>query len=82
MYVVVMGVSVVVFAATGLGFDEALGTTFAALTNVGLSMGDIGTGDYSTLTDFAKWYMSFLMLIGRLELFTVLIVLTPAFWRR
>ena len=81
MYVVVMGISVVIFTATGLGFDEAIGTTFAALTNVGLSMGEIGTGDYSTLSDVAKWYMSFLMLIGRLELFTVLIVLTPAFWR-
>jgi trk system potassium uptake protein TrkH len=82
MYVVVMGVSVVVFTSTGLGFDEAMGTTFAALTNVGLGVGEIGTGDYSTLSDVAKWYMSFLMLIGRLELFTVLIVLTPAFWRR
>ena len=82
MYVIVMGISIIVFTATGLGFDESVGTTFAALTNVGLGMGEIGTGDYSTLTDFAKWYMSFLMLIGRLELFTVLIVLTPAFWRR
>lgn len=82
MYVIVMGVSIIVFTATGLGFDESVGTTFAALTNVGLGMGEIGTGDYSTLTDFAKWYMSFLMLVGRLELFTVLIVLTPAFWRK
>lgn len=82
MYVIVMGISIIVFTATGLGFDESVGTTFAALTNVGLSMGEIGTGDYSTLTDFAKWYMSFLMLVGRLELFTVLIVLTPAFWKK
>lgn len=82
MYVIVMGVSIIIFTATGLGFDESVGTTFAALTNVGLSMGEIGTGDYSTLTDVAKWYMSFLMLVGRLELFTVLIVLTPAFWKK
>lgn len=82
MYVIVMGISIIVFTATGLGFDESVGTTFAALTNVGLGMGEIGTGDYSTLTDFAKWYMSFLMLVGRLELFTVLIVLTPAFWKK
>lgn len=82
MYVIVMGISIIVFTATGLGFDESVGTTFAAMTNVGLGMGEIGTGDYSTLTDFAKWYMSFLMLVGRLELFTVLIVLTPAFWKK
>ncbi len=82
MYVLVMGVSIIVFTSTGLGFDESVGTTFAALTNVGLGMGEIGTGDYSTLTDFAKWYMSFLMLVGRLEIFTVLIVLTPAFWKK
>lgn len=82
MYVIVMGVSIIIFTATGLGFDESVGTTFAALTNVGLSMGEIGTGDYSTLSTFAKWYMSFLMLVGRLEVFTVLIVLTPAFWKK
>lgn len=82
MYVIIMGISIIVFTSTGLGFDESVGTTFAAMTNVGLGMGEIGTGDYSTLTDFAKWYMSFLMLVGRLELFTVLIVLTPAFWKK
>ena len=82
MYVVVIVVSIIVFTATGMQFQESLGTTFAALTNVGNAMGDIGTQHYNEISTFAKWYMSFLMLVGRLELFTVLIVLTPAFWKR
>ncbi len=82
MYVVVIVVSIIVFTATGMQFDQSLGTTFAALTNVGSAMGNIGTQHYNEMGEFAKWYMSFLMLVGRLELFTVLIVLTPAFWKR
>ncbi|HET6520475.1 MAG TPA: potassium transporter TrkH, partial [Geminicoccaceae bacterium] len=53
------------------------------LANVGPGLGPIiGTaGNFATLPDAAKWLLSFVMLLGRLELFTILVVLTPWFWR-
>jgi len=50
---------------------------------VGPGLGSIvgPSGTYATLPDSAKWILSFAMLLGRLELFTVLVLFTPAFWR-
>jgi Trk-type K+ transport system membrane component len=62
---------------------SALGGAVTALANVGPGLGDtIGpSGNFSTLPDLAKWLLSFGMLLGRLELFTVLILFYPRFWR-
>jgi len=66
----------------GLGFETALGTAASALGNVGPAFGDLGpVNNYDSLPPLGKWWCSFLMLIGRLELFTVLILFTPFFWR-
>lgn len=71
-----------VLASMGLDFKTALGGAASALGNVGPAFGDLGPVDsYAGLPIGAKWWMAFLMLIGRLELFTVLILLTPFFWR-
>lgn len=82
VYMVVVLVSTVIFTATGLNFEDAFGASASALGNVGPSIGTIGTGNFSHFTAPAKWLMSFLMLVGRLELFTVLIILTPSFWKK
>lgn len=82
VYLVVVLVSTVLFTATGLNFEDAFGASASALGNVGPSIGTIGTGNFSHFTPAAKWIMSFLMLVGRLELFTVLILLTPSFWKK
>ena len=82
VYMVVVLVSTVIFTATGLNFEDAFGASASALGNVGPSIGTIGTGNFSHFTPAAKWLMSFLMLVGRLELFTVLILLTPSFWKK
>lgn len=82
IYVLIALVSSVIFTATGLSFEDAFGTSVSALSNVGPSIGTVGTGNFAAFSDVAKWLMSFLMLVGRLELFTVLIVLTPAFWKK
>ena len=56
---------------------------FRASRTPGLGAGVTGYGNsYDILPDAAKWILSLLMLIGRLEIFTVLVLLTPAFWRR
>ena len=71
-----------VLGVLGLDFDTALGGSASALGNVGPAFGGLSPVDnYGWLPSAAKWWMSFLMLIGRLELFTVLILLTPFFWR-
>lgn len=82
VYLVIVLVSTVIFTATGLSFEDAFGASASALGNVGPSIGTIGTGNFSHFNIAAKWLMSFLMLVGRLELFTVLILLTPSFWKK
>jgi trk system potassium uptake protein TrkH len=67
----------------GLDHLTALSAAASAIANVGPGLGPIvgPAGNYATLPDAAKWLLSFGMLIGRLELFTVLVLFTPAFWR-
>jgi trk system potassium uptake protein TrkH len=48
---------------------------------MGVGLGDVAS-NFAGLNDFSKWWLSLAMLMGRLELFTVLVLLTPAFWRR
>lgn len=73
----------IAFMALGLDFLTSASGAVTALANVGPGLGDtIGpAGNFSTLPDVAKWLMSFGMLLGRLELFTVLILFYPRFWR-
>tara|TARA_R110002020_G_scaffold295926_4_gene511573 strand:+ start:1247 stop:2710 length:1464 start_codon:yes stop_codon:yes gene_type:complete len=69
-------------ASMGLDFQTALGGAASSLGNVGPAFGDLSpVNNYDSLPAVGKWWCSFLMLIGRLELFTVLILLTPFFWR-
>ena len=82
LYLLSFIVGVLVFSLLGLDFQTALGGAVSSLGNVGPALGDLGPGyNYSGLSNAAKWWSAFLMLIGRLELFTVLILLTPYFWR-
>ena len=75
-------VGVLVFTSFGLDFQTALGGAASTLGNVGPALGDLGPiNNYANLPTGAKYWSSFLMLIGRLELFTVLILFTPFFWR-
>ncbi len=67
----------------GLDFESAVGATIATLGNIGPGIGDVGpVENYAWIPPLGKWFLSFLMLLGRLELFTVLIIFTPTFWRK
>ena len=82
LYMLSFIIGVLVFSWMGLDFKTALGGAASSLGNVGPALGDLGPVDnYASLPSPAKWWAAFLMLIGRLELFTVLILLTPYFWR-
>ncbi len=66
----------------GLDTATALSSAATAMGNVGPGLGDVvgPAGNFSSLPDFAKWVLSLTMLVGRLELFTVLVLFTPRFW--
>ncbi len=82
-YIITIVVTVLIFCACGINFDEAIGTTVSAIGNVGISIGSFGpTGTYTNFPTLAKWVMSFVMLIGRLEIFTVLLLVSPALWKK
>ncbi len=82
LYMLSFIVGVLVFSILGLDFETALGASASSLGNVGPALGDLGPVDnYSGLPQIAKIWATLLMLIGRLELFTVLILFTPFFWR-
>ncbi|HXV11590.1 MAG TPA: potassium transporter TrkG [Burkholderiales bacterium] len=69
--------------ASGLDFTTAFSAVIACITNTGPGLAQVGPATtYAVLTDFQTWVCSFAMLIGRLELFTVLVLFTPAFWRK
>ena len=71
------------FGSLGINFESAVGLSASTLGNVGPALGDFGpSSTYAALPQLGKWWASFLMLLGRLELFTVLILLTPFFWRK
>ena len=82
LYMLSFIVGALVFSMMNIDFISSIGLAASSLGNVGPALGDFGpVNNYSALPPFGKWWASFLMLIGRLELFTVLILLTPFFWR-
>ncbi|MBI5330263.1 MAG: TrkH family potassium uptake protein [Betaproteobacteria bacterium] len=69
--------------ASGLDFISAFSAIIACINNAGPGLGVVGpANNYGALTDFQTWVCTVAMLAGRLEVFTLLVVLTPAFWRR
>lgn len=67
----------------GVGLTEAMSTVISSLGNVGPGLGAFGPAfSWAALPDAAKWVLSFLMLIGRLELFAVLLLFYSGFWER
>ncbi|WP_202899686.1 potassium transporter TrkG [Kordiimonas gwangyangensis] len=66
-----------------IDFVTALTAATTAITNVGPGLGDIigPAGNFASLPDAAKWVLSFAMLLGRLEIFTLLLLFDPHFWR-
>jgi trk system potassium uptake protein TrkH len=82
LYLIIFVIGSLVFSFMGVDFMTSIGATASSLGNVGPAFGDLSpVNNYSSLPPFGKWWSSLLMLLGRLELFTVLIIFTPYFWR-
>ncbi len=80
VYIVVFGVMLLAMMATGLDQVTAFSAVAATLNNLGPGLGDVSAG-FMSLSDTAKWISVAGMLLGRLEIFTLLVLITPTFWR-
>lgn len=83
IYILVFLVGVTLLSTMNVDFDTAFGAVATSLGNVGPGIGDVGPmNNFSEMPTGGKWLLSALMLLGRLELFTVLMLLSPHFWRK
>jgi trk system potassium uptake protein TrkH len=80
IYIVVFGVMMLIMMATGVDQVTAFSAVAATLNNLGPGLGDVSSG-FMSLNDTAKWIAMAGMLLGRLEIFTLLVLITPMFWR-
>ncbi|MDZ7752101.1 MAG: TrkH family potassium uptake protein [Gammaproteobacteria bacterium] len=80
-YVATFSILMLALMATGLDQRTAFSAMAASINNLGPGLGDVSL-HYGDISATAKWILAFAMLVGRLEVFTLLVILTPAFWRR
>lgn len=83
LYFFIFGISSILLAITGLDSTSSMGAVAACLGNIGPGLDVTGpVSNYSSVTDFGKWVLSIVMLLGRLEIFTILILFSPSFWKK
>ena len=82
-YFMVFFMSTIVFTLFEPDLPSAMGAVATSLGNIGPGLGRVGPAEnFSHIVPIGKWFLSFLMLLGRLELFTVLVLFSPAFWKK
>jgi trk system potassium uptake protein TrkH len=83
LYFISAALMIFILLLSGMDFITAFTAVIACINNIGPGLGDVGpAGNYVGLTDFQTWVCAFAMLLGRLEIFAVLILFTPGFWRK
>ncbi len=83
IYIALILTSCLILTLDGVGFEESLGATISSISNIGPGLGEVGSvGSYADMPTISKWFLSFLMMVGRLEIFTVLTILLPGFWKQ
>jgi trk system potassium uptake protein TrkH len=80
-YFAISALMILLLMASGLDQETAFSAVAACLNNLGPGLGDVGR-NFASINDFAKWVLCLAMLLGRLEIFTLLVLFTPAFWRK
>jgi trk system potassium uptake protein TrkH len=83
MYLVIFFILTALLSLTGLDFITSISGAATSISNVGPGLGSIigPNGDFSTLPDISKWILTLGMILGRLELFAILVLFLPSFWR-
>ncbi len=83
LYFVIFGGSTVFFMLFEPDLETSMGAVASSLANIGPGLGSVGPVEtYAHVHPIGKWFLSFLMLLGRLELFTILVLFSPSFWKR
>jgi trk system potassium uptake protein TrkH len=83
LYLLILLSTTLVVASGGNDILTSLATSLVTLGNIGPGFGKIGpSGNYAFYPDYIKWFLSFIMMAGRLEIYTVVVLLTPTFWKR
>ena len=82
-YIIIFFLIAILLSITGLDFLSAISGAATSISNVGPGLGEmIGpNGNFSQVSEISKWILSFAMLLGRLEIFAVLVLFLPSFWR-
>ncbi|SMO85731.1 trk system potassium uptake protein TrkH [Saccharicrinis carchari] len=82
IYMLIVGVSMVIMSFMGYDLDTSIGAVATCIGNIGPGLGEVGpAATFSHIPDSGKWFLSFLMLLGRLEIFTVILLFSPYFWK-
>ncbi len=83
LYIFIFLFGSIALSITGLELSSAMGAVAACLGNIGPGLGSTGPAtNYANVPELGKWFLSIIMLLGRLEIFTVLILLSPSFWKK
>ncbi len=84
LYIIIFFVISALLSLSGLDFTTSISGAATSISNVGPGLGDLigPNGNFSQLPDFSKWILSFGMLLGRLELFAILVLFLPSFWQK
>ena len=84
LYIIIFFIIAALLSLTGLDFTTSISGAATSISNVGPGLGELigPNGNFSLLPNFSKWVLSFGMILGRLELFAILVLFLPSFWRR
>ena len=84
LYIVIFFIVTTLLSLTGLDFVTSISASATAISNVGPGLGDVigPNGNFGELSSYSKWILSFAMILGRLELFAILVLFIPSFWRK
>jgi trk system potassium uptake protein TrkH len=83
LFLGLLALSAVILAALGVDVLTSFAAVLACIGNIGPGLGQVGPADnYAQLPWLGKWVLTFCMLLGRLEIYTVIILLVPEFWRK
>ena len=84
LYIIIFFIIAALLSLSGLDFTTSISGAATSISNVGPGLGELigPNGNFSLLPNFSKWVLSFGMILGRLELFAILVLFLPSFWRR
>ena len=80
VYVITLIIGTILLLGSGLNFETAFSAVFSCMNNLGPALGD-ATFNYDSLNEISKLFLSFAMILGRLEIYTLLVLFTSFFWR-